>query len=82
MKRMSRILGMAAALLFESGLAHGRRRAPTGDRPGQWVTETYYFANVGQQQEMNELITAVRHTAVDPKEKLSLVPSQKTSCNT
>ena len=74
MKCMSRILGMAAALLL-SGSCAWAQTAPTGDRPGQWVTETYYFANVGQQQEMNELITAIRNL-IDPNEKLSLVPSQ------
>ena len=71
MKCMSRIFGMAAALLLSGSCAW----AQTGDRSALEVTETYYFANVGQQQEMSELITALRNL-LDPKDRLTLVPSQ------
>jgi hypothetical protein len=74
MKRMSRIFGMFVALLL-SGSCAWAQTAPAGDRSGLEITDTYYFANIGQQQEMNELITAIRNL-VDPKVRLNLVPSQ------
>jgi type II secretory pathway component GspD/PulD (secretin) len=74
MKRIGTIFGMFAALLL-SGASAWAQAAPATDKPVNWTTETYYFANVGQQQEMNELITALRNV-VEPKDRLTLVPSQ------
>lgn len=74
MKRIRTILGVFAVSLL-GGVSAWAQAAPATDKPANWTTETYYFANVGQQQEMNELITALRNL-VDPKDRLTLVPSQ------
>jgi type II secretory pathway component GspD/PulD (secretin) len=74
MKHMSRFLGVFAVLIF-SGLCARAQTTPAADVSSQETTETYYFANVGQQQEMNELITTLRNV-LNPKDRLMLVPSQ------
>jgi type II secretory pathway component GspD/PulD (secretin) len=74
MKLATGILGVMLATLLSGPLARAQQPSPD-TRLGPLSVETFYFTNVSQINDANELTTALRNL-LDPHDKIYLVSSQ------
>src|SRR6185437_11781570 len=72
MKLASKILGIALAL---AGLTAAAQTQQPAEKPTPDSVQTFYLTNVSQQNEGNEIVTAVRNL-LTPRAKIYFVPSQ------